>query len=186
MQIEAGDCMWAGQQNCAMWHRILVFSGFLVALDSGAMVVSSFVGRVFEQSPKRSLRLCAAIPLNQHTYYSFVPPWWWCSPLLQFFCRALHEARWQGACGVAPLANTSSQRRCGLRCRASTALHVVALFCESGLIATTMALTATNDEASVSTFLFLCGSLFITVLCFIASLVGISHILRAALSLIHI
>ena len=57
---------------------------------------------------------------------------------------------------------------------------MVALFCESGLIATTMALTATNEKASVSTFLFLCGSLFITVLCFIASLVGISHILRAA------
>ena len=57
---------------------------------------------------------------------------------------------------------------------------MVALISESGLIATTMALTATNDEASVSTFLFLCGSLSITVLCFIASLVGISHILRAA------
>ena len=57
--VEAGDCDWAGQQNCDMWRNILAFSGVLVALDTGAMIVSSFVGRAFEQSPKRSLRMCA-------------------------------------------------------------------------------------------------------------------------------
>ena len=57
-------------------------------------------------------------------------------------------------------------------------MHVVGLLCELEILAATLTLTFNSKSSTPSTFLFLCASLFITILAFSSTVFGISTLLR--------
>ena len=66
-------------------------------------------------------------------------------------------------------------------CSVAVVVHSLALLSECGLISATMVITANSGNATVSTFFFLCGSLAITLFCFVLSFVGLAKFLRLSM-----
>ena len=66
----------------------------------------------------------------------------------------------------------------GAACRLGIVLHVAALVSELGILAATFtSLTLGSEQTTVSTFLFLCASLLITLISFSTSTFGLNRLL---------
>ena len=65
------------------------------------------------------------------------------------------------------------------------AMHAVEMICECGIIAATMAVTIHSQNATMSTFLFLCASMAVAVVCFCLTIVNIAQMRRAATAIVR-
>ena len=157
LQIQAGECEWGSTVDCGIWRRILWVSLPAVAIDLLLSTIS----------------MMTTTALKAHRDNTRV-----------FRCERQHPV----------LRGTSCRRHCrhaasiamnGMGplemrwwCRASLAMHVVALLCELEILAATLALTLNSKNSTPSTFLFLCASLFVTILSFSATVLRIGTMLQ--------